>query len=424
MTIKKFLCGTLMFISLMIFTSCTNVPAQDTPVIMRPSPYINFDFPSLHINLPGDPFCDRDVWLTGSMSLTDTHQAYAFYDRSVQVRGRGNTTWFYGQEKRPLRFRFESEYTMFYSTHAHRNWILLANHFDRAMMRNHGAFELARTLHGMDWSPMSVFVHLYINGEYAGVYQLTDERDVGPGRAELTYHENPRWSGFFIELDGHNAEITAGERTYTIRWPSGNSLTDHHTRYVTDYLQSVSNAIRRHRWGHIMSLVDIDSFVDFYIVQELWKNQDIGNYSVFMHINGTGRRRRLHMGPVWDFDQTSGNTDFVSEPEGLLAARDNYWFRYLMEMPQFQVLVRERWNEIRHHEVQNTIDNIAMFGRLYYDAFNRNFERHPYIMGDPFAWNWVESTVTSQLMTFGEQVDFFVSFLNQRANWLDDFFNA
>ena len=417
-------------------TAIRELPPTPTrpPEIIEEIYFLN-DFPSLFITAPKHPFQqDRSYWQRdSSLTMTNTSPEFQFTDVDVRVRGRGNTTWIYGPDKRPLRIRFETPQPMLGSEYPHRDWILLANHFDRSLLRNHGAKYLGNLLTGMPWTPSSQFVHLYINGEYYGVYELTEERDVIVGRIELTHDPDPTISEYSLELNNHVIGWRASEfeegvdyfelltRAYQLRWPSGNLRNDGHFEYVHNYIQRTSNAIREHNWREITNLIDIPSFIDFYIVQELFKNADIARFSVFMQIRGQGDNRRLYLGPVWDFDQSSGNNEYVESPEGRLVERDNYWYNYLMQIPAFKQAVTERWDEVKLTYIPQTIEHIYYMATTFEDSFNRNFERHPYIMGDIFEWNWVHSYATAEIDTFIGQAEFLIDFLTLRKQWIDDF---
>lgn len=416
--------------------SIPTAPASEAEPTPCPEPDLPiFGFPSLFITTPEHPFVQhRNHWQRDSTLTMTGNTELSFYDVPVRIRGRGNTTWRHGADKRPLRIRFDTPQPMFGSEHAHRDWVLLANHFDRSLLRNMGALYFAGLMTNMAWTPASShFVHLYINGEYYGVYQLTDERHVEPGRVELTADPDPAVSEYFLELNGHVIgwranEFTEGvdyfilnSRAYELRWPSGDARTDAHFEYAQNYILRVSNAIRAHNWQQITGLIDIPSFVDFYIVQEFFKNTDISRFGVFMKIKGQDDNRRLHLGPVWDFDQSSGNNNRVESPRGRMIANHNYWFNYLMQIPTFKQAVASRWDEVKLTYIPQTIDRIYQMATTYEQEFNRNFERHPYIMGDIFDWNWVPSYATAEIDTFMGQVEFLIDFLTLRKYWMDDF---
>jgi len=392
-------------------------------------------FPSLHLTSTLHPFeAERTDWHPGSLTLRGTSAEWAFNEEDVRIRGRGNSTWVHGYDKRPLRLRFPEARHLMGSDYPHRDWILLANHFDKTLLRNHTAFYLGRALGSMDFVPMSQFVHLYINGEYMGVYELTDERNVAPGRADLAFDPDPAISEYFLQLDAHilRAEyipeddhvFIVNERAYELRWPGSNMLMDAHLDYANAYISAVSHAIRAHDWNAITALIDVPSFIDFYIIHEWIKDVDTGFSSQFMQIKGQGENRRLHMGPIWDFDQTSGNVLAVANPEGLYAAIHCYWFWYLMGMPEFSSLVAQRWNEIMPNQIADTISNIRYMSTQFENDFLRNFERHNLLSEDNYReWSWVLRDEIREMRSFDGQINYLIEWLETRTLWLDDYFN-
>ena len=387
-------------------------------------------FPSLHITTYYDPFTqDREFWHDGTVALTGALEEHNFEAVDARFRGRGNSTWWRGVDKRPLRIRFREPQPLM-SDYVARDWILLANQFDRSLLRNYSALYLGHLLDGLGFTPTPHHVHLYVNDEYMGVYLLTDERNVGPGRMSLEWHENPALSDFFLELDARayrtgvpdETFVTVNGLHYDLRYPD--NLGPGHVDYVRDYLSAVSYAIRRQSFDQVLALIDLDSFVDFYIVQEFYKDVDARDLSTFMFITGTGEGRRLFKGPIWDFDLAAGNAEYQPlgyGPEGLYVAVFNYWYRYLMNRPEFFEAVQTRWNEIRHREVAQTIQRIGFVALRYQAEFERNFERHPDVMGR-------EQMPTPQeildIDNFLGHVLHLVNWLETRANWLDDFFNG
>ena len=435
----------LLVLSAFILTSCSTNNDEDTIEICEDTPphaYMLGDFPTLRITTPESPFLDRNTWQNGQISVTDAAQPFLFNNAEVRVRGRGNSTWRFGYQKKPLRFRFPEARYMLDSATPHRDWVLISNHFDRGLLRNYVALNLGATMENILWTPYTRMVHLYVNNEYMGVYQLADERTAEPGRANLTFNENPALSDFFIELDWHSHNnrdlepgvdyFVVGPRAYDLRWPNEDDWNGH-LEYAEDYITRVSAAITSQDWDAITALIDVPSFVDFYIVQELMKNVDVGWFSVFMTIQGQGQYRRLYMGPLWDFDQSAGISDNqviyaarspypVYSPYGLLAGEYNYWFRYLLGTPQFFAAVTERWNEIKDNQIADVIALVRYMADTYNHAFQRNFVRHPIFTYQP-SWFWVNPVHVQEIENFDGQVDYLIDFLTARVGWLDSFFN-
>ena len=174
----------------LVFPTPTPRPVFDAPLM----PEGVYDFPSLHITSALDPFTQhRNFWHGATLTVSGTSQPFLWDETPVNLRGRGSSTWAHGPEKRPLRLRFNEPQTLLDSPHAARDWVLIANLFDPALIRTHMAFYAGDLLSGLVWSPFSRLVHVYINGDYQGVYQLADERNTEEGRAD---------GDFLFEIDG------------------------------------------------------------------------------------------------------------------------------------------------------------------------------------------------------------------------------
>ena len=379
------------------------------------------DFPSLHITSDLHPFRQaREYWHGGTLTLTSDNPEWNFSNVDVRLRGRGNSTWWGAPEKRPLRIRFETPRGMF-GSEVHRDWILLANAFDPSLLRTHLTFYFASLLGDtMVYVPSTQFVHLYINGRYVGVFQITDERDNGPGRGNVRVDADPAVSEFWIEMDRRTTDyFDILGFTYDFRMPSGGALTDAHIDYVHEYLLAVCLAIRTHDWERLNELIDVQSFVDFYIVQEWSKESDVAFSSIFMQILGQGDERRLVMGPLWDFDRSFGNFYLGGfyEATGVHWARRYYWFANLMHIQQFRDAVEKRWADTAWAR-EAALANLQYMIWVYGHAFQRNFTVQP--MFGP----WID-TFSPNVLALGEdwqrQARFVVDFARDRARWLDEY---
>ena len=390
------------------------------------------EFPSFHITSHYHPFeVERNFWHDATLVMTGFGEE-SDETADVRLRGRGNSTWVRGYDKRPLRLRFENLWA--FEDEAHRDWVLISNHFDMSLMRNYAALYLGGLLTSMGHTPMVQNVHLYINGEYVGLYLLTDERDVAESRTNITRHNNPARSEYFFELDGHVVGWRADANTlgedsfiadglaYSIRFPSGRRLTTDHVDYLQDYVKRVGEAFRSHDLSGIKALIDIDSMIDFYIVQELFKNIDVAEFSVFMTIEGEGDNRRLRFGPVWDFDRSAGNTIHWHTHEHIFAGWYNIWFREALRTPELAELIIARWQEVQANEIPQMISHLRHVRTFYAPEFRRNSEVHQ-ILADQPAWlhDMVPEHVR-ELTTWDAQADFFIQWLEKRVDWLNWYF--
>ncbi|MCL1786373.1 MAG: CotH kinase family protein [Defluviitaleaceae bacterium] len=421
----------------------TTTPAETAPHTPQPfrgftnaAPYFNTSadfgtsqFPAVHITTDY-PAINRHTRIPGTISVSNTDASFTLPDTPMRIRGRGNSSW--ELDKKPFRIRFPYPVALLDAGHAARDWTFIANHSDKTLMRNYSAYYLAGLLDGMSYAPFARFVDVYFNGEYQGVYMLCIQvSEVREGRVDLTYSANPAQSEYLLELNRRitynpdNIEgvhfLRIGGRYYHIRFPAGDDLTSAHVDYLRDYLTRLDDLIYT-RNPRALNYIHVPSFIDYYLVQELYKNYDISSLSVFMQIRGQGSDRRLEKGPVWDFDISAGNCYYQDRnnhrggygPTGIWAGYMNRWFRGLMDMPGFASQTATRWAHIYENELPQTIARIEYMAAEYGASFERNFARWP-IMG---VYVWPNPQEVVGIDTFAGQVDYLIDFLQVRGAWL------
>jgi len=395
--------------------------ASSTVRVMTPT------LPSLRLSIAPWPYeLDRNIWRSSTVSLDGTgpYEDFAFGNVTVQARGRGNSSWHAMGYKRPLRIRFFAgeARSMFGSGFAARDWPLLANAIDHSMMRNYSAYLLGRLLSGMDFAPTGHFLHLYMGGDYRGVYMLSDQMQVHPGRIELTHNSVPERSEFFFEMcrraHGDNEHDFAVQNVpFVIEFPDGANLTQGHRQFLESFIANMDAALAGGNFDAISGIIDVPSFVDFYLVQELFKNQDVDWSSLNFQIRQTEAGPRMFAGPLWDFDLSSGSSAYPTydrSPLGAWAATRKRYFRLLMDAEWFRELVGARWIEIRGGEVAAMTARVEYLARKYRACFERNFERWP----DKNVW---VTPPELRHLPFAEQVEFLLDWLERRKVWMDGF---
>ena len=99
----------------------------------------------------------------------------------MKIKGRGNSTW--GLPKKPYKIKFETK-TSLLDEPADKEWVLLANYYDKTLVRNEIAFYMGR-MSNLDYTPSSNFVNVYINEKYNGIYQLSDQLKISVNRVNV-----------------------------------------------------------------------------------------------------------------------------------------------------------------------------------------------------------------------------------------------
>ena len=376
-----------------------------------------------------------------TITLENADESYCFENVEAEIRGRGNSSW--GMEKKSYRIKFTEKRSMFGSDYEAKSWTLIANHCDKSLSRNALAYEMSQRFKGLDFSSMNEFVELYLNGEYMGVYLLCDQIQVGEGRVDIgeSFYDDPSQMGFLIELDSRaNEEGKEGYDyveldyglPYLIKSPSSSDPAydpDVHLKYVTKYLSSCLDALSEQDWDKICELIDIDSFVDMYIVNEMFANLDHYMFSCYFYKAPNGK---LYAGPAWDFDISSGNVDYgyaegsaESGPRqdliysGKLWIADRHtWYRRLLRNEEFVELLRKRLVDYKDEilSVAALADTATTDGYYakYGKAIERNFEKWK-IMG---VYLWPNPQVIVDITTAEGQMNYLADWLRERYDVL------
>ena len=378
--------------------------------------------PSLHITIDARDIHRHD-WQEVIVSLDGSD--YEFDETEARIRGRGNSTWRYMGEKRPFRIRFDTARPMFGSDYAARDWVFLANAIDYSMMRNYAAYYLAYLFGRAGFAPARHFVHVYTNGEYRGVYMLSDQVQVHYGRVDITLDRDPALSEYLIEWCRHHKSpddvyFVVNGIPFVIKHTSSRYETDGHVAFASEFITQIDTAIRSLDFETLEPLICVPSFVDLYLVNEFTKNADVSfsslNFTIRRRANGT----RLVAGPIWDFDQSAGGSyahwypDY--SPRRIWAALSNTWFAHMILIPEFRDEVARRWYEVRDDQIVTMIERLEELAAIYRACFERNFERWPDKLGN-YLWRTPATVVA--IPTFVGQVEYLTDWFRQRAVWMD-----
>ncbi len=270
---------------------------------------------------------------------------------------RGNSTRV--NEKPPYNLLFEEKKAVAGMDKGKR-WVLLANLFDKTQLRNKLAFDFCGNLR-FDFSPEAEFVEFYMNGEYRGLYLLCEPVTDGKQRVDIDVENGD----CLLELDSVRTEGGAGYITtqsdvrLKINKPEENHTADRNA--WTKRLNEIELAMKRGKIEEMEGFVDIESFVDFYIFKEYFKDVDAYYNSTRFYL----KDGILYAGPAWDLDLSCGNaSDTYGEVKyqsycnvngygtGTGDSADGEWndfgwFRILWHSNEFKALVLERWKELR-----------------------------------------------------------------------------
>jgi len=375
----------------------------------------------------------KDYYLSGSFSMisydNNNVATTLLTNESIQIRCRGNSTYY--MPKYSYRVKFATKTTLLFN-HSESDWVLLANFADQTLIRNYLAHTFSESI-DMSFSPGAEFVDVYVNDEYMGNYLLTDQIEVTNDRVNIEEHSTDTDTGYLIEMDKRMYDWPEGTEgidwfmvygvPYVIKSPKTDSeyYTNDQFLFIMNYIAEVHLTLLNKQDYSL--LIDEDSFIDWFIVQELFKNVDSGYSSVYLYKDKGGL---LKMGPVWDFDLSTGNPghleDALRVPEGWYTNLEfkNIWYYYLMQYDGFQEKLKDRWNEIYAYEIQALLANVYPVAiSITYSRF-LNFQKWD-IIG---SWSdWYTAPEVFEAKTYEEQIAFLYDYLLTRSIWLNQEIN-
>ena len=366
-------------------------------------------------------------------------------DFASDIKIRGNSTA--GAEKKPYNFKLSKKQELLGMKGKAKKWSLLANAFDKALIRNALVMQLATTM-GLDYTSECRFVDIYINGTYSGNYLLIESVETGSGRIEINDPEEITNNDVVLEVDNNGrdaAETFHLERSglgilFMLGEPEfGSDETDKIALYqdkiinTQNLIANFEEALKKDDYEEASKYVDMDSFAKFYLVNEIFRNNDFNFSSTRFYV----KDNIMYGGPCWDYDLSSGNLGEYYSGEykdgvtyNSFKAQELVWYNYLMKNEKFKNLVVKYYNQYLPY-IQAIYDGskadegfgIDAFVKQYRNSFERN-----YISKEQLGAGW---SITNPDMadaysyanfrewnTYDDSVEFLRDWLQNRDNWL------
>ena len=382
----------------------------------------NFQIPTVHITTEGGKAIDsKEDYVKASFRFEDPSRFYTDEESlevTGRIKGRGNTTW--GMPKKPYRIKLDEKTDLFGSP-GDKDWILLANYSDKTLLRNIMAMEISRVC-GMSWTPRMLSVEVYLNGKYLGVYTFCDHKEVSKDRVNIEVAtETDLEGGYYLELEEAMDEPVCFKTVWDtpVMFHEPEYPTEAQQKYVREWFNGFEHALERVQGEHdyaYRSYIDVPSFINYYIIQEITKNPD-GNVRKSTYLTKE-KGKPLEMYHVWDFDITLGNCDYTNfeKPEGW-QMRYVKWYNQMFFDPAFKKAVVDRWNELYPALLTRVPAFLDRQLALMAGAEARNFDRWQ-ILGVKVWPNYY------YFPTYEQEYDFLKDFYADRLAWLNGMINS
>ena len=406
----------LIFICVGLFTQDTREDSG-TPL---PALYLTLNdctLEEIHAGATGIPYKGN--------SLTVDHKEFT----NVSIKGRGNSSW--KMPRKSYRIKLHERYNMLGMDPA-KKWLLIANYADASLMRNKLMYDLSSQM--MDFTPQSEFADVWIDGDYRGVYLVCQR--IATAKTSLNLQSK---EGILAEIDTfywHDADAyfksDYSPAVFTLAdspaddMDEENSLARKSFSNFEDYIRQFEDLLYAEDkdWEQISSMMDMDSFVAFYLLEEFSENPDSCRTSLYLYQDGPGDV--LHMGPVWDFDKALGyaqkgkyggdpERDYVSNIQEYMGTEnDCTWYTELMKIPEFQEAVQNYY--------QNTARDVFLSSKQLIEDYRHRIEKS----AEHAESIWPISEIAEncghdpvQFSTWDESVDYLDNWIQRRIQYFD-----
>lgn len=401
------------------------ITAEDKSVKNYYVKFIDNGIPALYVNTGGSNITSKDTYWDGTISFVSGFKSPT-PNMVMEIKGHGNSTWS-DMPKKPYKIKLDKKASLLGMPET-KSWILLANYADKSLIRNELAFSLSRSI-GRPSTVTSRYVELYLNGEYRGNYQLTQQVKEGLMNLEeqkKTSTTLPDISGgYLIEQDLFpNAEPvyfrTAKNMPFVVKYPD-EDVNQQQKDYIKAHFQNIEDALFAANFADPVNgyrkFFDVDSYVDYYIINEV-----IGNPDAFRSTYMYKKRNddKVYTGPIWDFDKASNNDNRLGDQvNGLMltsAFEPKIWIKRMMEDQSFRQKIRSRWNELKPKitALPGMIDPLAKKLEVS--------QTHNFI-----KWDILKKRSYLELVVNGSyagEITYLKTFLTNHINWLDQKFNS
>jgi spore coat protein CotH len=366
--------------------------------------------PIIYLTTSGSgPIDSKEDYVEGNVTIKGGRNFADAPSSVMKIRGRGNSTW--EHPKKPFQMKLDDKST-FLDMPSKKKWLFLAEYSDKTMLRNTITFEMGY-LSNLEWTPKSTFAEVYINDEYNGTYNITEKVEEGSNRVDIGDN------GFLLEIDQLERQDSDDVYFYTnkflvaIKEPSLN-WDDQQYTYIKAYINEFEAALFASNFTDPINgyakYIDIDSFVDWYLINEITKNVDARSFSSIYFNLVPGEK--IKMGPLWDFDLSFGNVDYAdSEYYNGFWIKDNPWISRLFDDNAFVEKVKTRFIYFQNNQnlIMDKIDAYAIKLNLAQQENDDKWETlGKFVWPNPVIFD-----------TYNEEVTHLKTWYSQRMTWLD-----
>ena len=332
------------------------------------------------------------------------------------------------------------------------DWILYGPYSDKSLVRNVLIYELSNNMG--QYASKTKFYELEINGVFQGIYVLMEKIKRDRNRVDISKNKVEDITGGYIikidkptgDGDWYDGNISFNSQydttgvlignsniNFLYEYPKADDVSEEQKKYIQDYIHLFETALVSEDFESIENgyrqFIDLDSFIDFFILNEFSKNPDGFRLSTYLHKEKGGK---LKMGPIWDFNLAFGNVNYCDgdSPYGWahrfndICSGDNwqvpFWWNRFLDDPEYVSLLKERWAILR----SEILSSDTVSGRLRglqenlkgSSAIDKNFGKW-LILG---KYIWPNKFIGD---SYDSEINYLEEWINERFDWLDQNIN-
>ncbi len=330
------------------------------------------------------------------------------------------------------------------------DWVLYAPYSDKSLLRNAIAYKLYNEMGR--YAAKTKFCELVLNNEYAGVYVLMEKIKRDKNRVDIKKIEpsdtagNALTGGYIIKIDKFDGEDNAGWQStfppykgtwqktiYQYHYPKPEDITSQQKKYIQNFIFQFEDKMNRlepkAEDSSYANLIDINSLVDYFLINEITKNVDGYRLSLFMHKDRDDINNKLVVGPIWDYNISLGNADYYEgwKTDGwelpLLIYNFDFsgdqftapfWWEKLFNNPYYMKKINERWEELKsavfdQKKITHYIDSMVVY---LDESQKRNFTKWDILK----TYIWPNKYIFD---TYINEINFLKTWLKNRINWME-----
>lgn len=317
----------------------------------------------------------------------DGNDVFPDYEGRAQIRGRGNSTWWW-YDKKPYRIKLD-EASRFLEMKENRDWVLMADYRDVTHMMNNVGFSMAHYLE-IPYTNHARYATVTLNGKYLGLYMVTEQVEEGGHRVELDAD-----TGLLIALDINDGPSDVPDATNNyysevfgmasaVKYPRDCTVSQQNV--AKNEFAKLEKAIKSLEWSQIDAVLDVKAMIDYLLVEELIGNVELNNRpsTRSVYINRHDSKSKWIMGPVWDcdggfsynwgdmYDEWGYGHTYFENYKYLIYGYDPYrhrgwngagvsdFFADLFGVPEFVSAYKERWNAVKDGLFDCVLKNIDL----------------------------------------------------------------